>query len=331
MSDGGFYSYIINRWNSGHWLHLIIGGEKKMDMTRISHDVAVYGGYIDDDNELMQSASGGIATALAEQMIDAGGYVAGVAYSEDFYKAEYIIINDKNDLEKLKGSKYVETEKKDIYKKVQSLLIQGEKVLFIGLPCTVAAMYKFLGERVENLLTCELICHGPTLAKVHKEYISYLEQVYNSKIIEFSVRHKKKEWLPLYLYAKFANGQEFEKPFNSTEYGFAFFVLGKESCYNCRFKGDKRCADIMIGDFWGVTEEDEFWNKKGVSVIFAETDKGNEVLNVLQGVKLFPTSFEKAVTNNPMVLKSKVRNLQREKFKKLFEEKGLMYAVRHSI
>ncbi len=161
-----------------------------MDMTRISHDVAVYGGYIDDDNELMQSASGGIATALAEQMIDAGGYVAGVAYSEDFYKAEYIIINDKNDLEKLKGSKYVETEKKDIYKKVQSLLMQGEKVLFIGLPCTVAAMYKFLGERVENLLTCELICHGPTLAKVHKEYISYLEQVYNSKIIEFSVRHK---------------------------------------------------------------------------------------------------------------------------------------------
>lgn len=162
-----------------------------MDMTKQSHDVAVYGGYIDNDNKLMQSASGGIATALAEQMIEAGGYVAGVSYSEDFHKAEYIIVKDKHGLEKLKGSKYIETDKKDVYVRVKSLLARGDKVLFIGLPCTVAALYRFLGERTENLLTCELICHGPTSTKVHEEYVSYLEKKYNSKIIGFSVRHKK--------------------------------------------------------------------------------------------------------------------------------------------
>lgn len=175
------------------------------------------------------------------------------------------------------------------------------------------------------------MCHGPTSSKVHEEYVSYLENKYKSKIIEFSVRHKKHDWLSTYLYAKFENGKKFEKPFYSTEYGFAFNVLGRESCYNCHFKGDFRCADIMIGDFWGATEKDDFWNKKGVSVIFAETEKGNDALKSLEQVKLFPTTFEKAVANNPMVIKSKVKNPKKEKFEKLFAEKGLFYAVKHTM
>ncbi len=299
-----------------------------MSSTIQSHDIAIYGGYLDDDDSLMQSASGGIATALAKKMIEEGGYVAGVAYSEDYHRAEYIVTNSKYDLDKLRGSKYIEADKKDIYKQVKKLLENGEKVLFIGLPCTVAAIYSFLGERTENLLTCELICLGPTSAKVHEEYVSYLENKYKSKIVDFSVRHKKDGWKPSYLYARFENGKKFEEPFYSTEYAFAFSLLGRESCYNCKFKGDFRRGDIMIGDFWGATEEDEFWNKKGVSVIFAETKKGNKEIESLQGVKLFRTTFEKAITRNPMVIKSRIKNPQREKFAKLFAEKGLMYAVK---
>lgn len=86
----------------------------------------------------------------------------------------------------------------------------------------------------------------------------------------------------------------------------------------------------MVGDFWGATEKDEFWNKKGISAIYAETEKGNKALKALQGVKLFPTTFEKAVANNQMVIKSKEKSPQREKFSKLFAEKGLIYAAAHS-
>ena len=56
-----------------------------------NHDVAVYGSYLEDESKLLQSASGGAATALSEFMLAEGGYVAGVAYSKDFYNAEYII------------------------------------------------------------------------------------------------------------------------------------------------------------------------------------------------------------------------------------------------
>ena len=80
-----------------------------------AHDVAVYGGYLNDDAKILQSASGGIATALSEFMLQQGGYVIGVSYSDDFYKAEYVIIDNISDIQKLKGSKYIEFDKKNIY------------------------------------------------------------------------------------------------------------------------------------------------------------------------------------------------------------------------
>lgn len=295
-----------------------------------NHDVAVYGGYLENNDELLKSASGGIATALAEYMIEQGGYVAGVAYSEDFYNAEYILFHDKSNIARLRGSKYIECDKKRIYADVKALVNAGEKVLFFGLPCTVTAMYKYIGNRPDSLITCELVCHGPTRAKVHKEYVESLEKKYKSKIIDFSVRYKKDEWLPAYLYAKFSNGSIFEEPFYDTEYGYAFSVLGKESCYHCAFKGNNRQGDIMVGDFWGADETDDFWNKYGVSSIFAETEKGNAFLLSTPGIKLYPTTFERAVQSNPMVIQSKTKSSDREKFSKLLSEKGLAYAAKHT-
>lgn len=131
-----------------------------------SHDLACYAGYIKDDTELLECTSGGIATALARQMIQDGGYVAGVAYSDDFYRAEYLITRNESDLNKFKGSKYFHFDKKTIYKDIKVLLDSNERVLFFGLPCIVAALRSFLGRDYDNLIACELICHGPTSQKV---------------------------------------------------------------------------------------------------------------------------------------------------------------------
>lgn len=294
------------------------------------HDVAIYGGYIDDNSLLLQSTSGGIATAMAQHMIDKKGYVVGVTYSEDFHSAEYVIIDSKLDIDKLKGSKYIECEKAHLFSKVKEILDAGENLLFFGLPCIVAALYKFLGYRPDKLLTCELICYGPTSAEIHSQYIDYLENKFKGKIIDFSVRRKRESWTPTYLYAKFDNGEIFEKLFSETEYGYAFSVFGREACYQCRFKGNNRKGDIMIGDFWGADENDPYWNKYGVSVIFAETDKGNNFLCSVPNIKLFSTTFEKAVKGNQMVIKSKVKMKNREKFSRLFKKRGLFYAAKHS-
>jgi len=296
-----------------------------------SHDVAVYGGFLSEDARILQSTSGGIATALSEYMLSHNGYVAGVVYSEDFYRAEYIITNDIADIDRLKGSKYIDCDKKSIYSDVKELLDSGEKVLFFGLPCVVAALYKSIGGRPENLLTCELVCHGPTVPRVHSDYVTFLEKKHKSKVVDFSVRYKTDSWIPAYLYAKFENGKIFKKPLNETEYGFGFAVLAKNSCYDCKFKGNNRQADIMLGDFWGATDKDEYYNKYGVSSVFAETSKGDDFLRKIPGVKLFPVTFEKAVEKNPMVIKSRDVDSRRDRFADMLSRNGLIYAVNHSM
>ncbi len=294
------------------------------------HDIAVYAGFLENDAELLECTSGGIATALARHIIQRGGYVAGVAYSGDFYKAEYKVINQEDQLDEFKGSKYIEVEKGDVFHDVKTLLDAGERVLFFGLPCIVGAVKSFLKREYDNLITCELVCHGPTSPKVHTEYVKHLENRFGSRVTDFSVRKKREVWTPPYLYAKFENGREFERPFYSTEYGYAFSVMGRGSCYDCKFKGNNRMGDIMIGDFWGAKPEDIFWNDKGVSVIFVHTDKGKELLHAVEGIRLFETTFERAVSNNPMVIQSKERKPEREKFKRLLDQKGLIYAAYHS-
>ena len=87
----------------------------------------------------------------------------------------------------------------------------------------------------------------------------------------------------------------------------------------------------MIGDYWGATENDAFWNSRGISSVFAETDKGNAVLKALPGIKLFPSSFERALEKNPMVIKSRECAQKRDAFAELLEKNGLIYAVNHSL
>lgn len=295
-----------------------------------NHDIAAYAGYLSNSEELLQCSSGGIATALAKKMIQNGGYVAGVAYSDDFYQAQYEIVHTENELHRFQGSKYVSVHKGTIYRDVKDLLDAGQSVLFFGLPCIVAALRSFLSQDYPNLLTVELICHGPTVAKVHSDYVKYLEQKFQGKVIEFSVKRKKEAWTPGYLYAKFDNGKEFQEEFYHTEYGYAFSVLSTPACYACPFRGNNRTGDLMIGDFWGATPEDEFWNPLGVSSILAHTQRGVSFLESVDGVRLFPTSFERIVEKNQNIIRPRARRAETAKFEALLQNHDLFYSVRHS-
>lgn len=302
-----------------------------MNEEKSRHDIAVYAGYVEDNKELMECSSGGIATAISRKIIREGGYVAGVAYSEDFYSVRYEIAHTEAELEKFKGSKYIDAEKGSIYKDVKALLDAGEKVLFFGIPCVVAALKAYLKEEYENLISCQLVCEGPTTMEVHRQYVEYLEKKFGSKLAEFTVRRKKDAWIPKYMYAKFENGKVFERNFRRTEYCYAFKVYAKTSCYNCQFKGDNRKGDMTLGDFWGATPKDVFWNEKGISSIFVHTEKAKKLLLETEGIKLFESDFERATAENPMLIKSRKMRPEREKFEKLFKKKGLIYAAKHSM
>lgn len=57
-------------------------------------------------------------------------------------------------------------------------------------------------------------------------------------------------------------------------------MISRPCCYSCRFASTDRPGDITVGDFWGIERSHpELVNKKGVSLIFVNTEKGLNLFN----------------------------------------------------
>ncbi len=277
-----------------------------------------YSGFYRDTQKLLQSASGGAASVVSEAVIRNGGAVFGACYSPDFRTAEFACIERLEDLGRLKGSKYIPTLKRvlldgeyvPLWPLAAEKLNEGREVLFTGLDCDVAALKSYLkANHVEasRLYTVDLICFGPVIPEVHRQYIEALEKKHHSHLKSFTVRHKAKGWTPMYIRAEFEDGREFLTLFPETDYGRAFNVYTREQCYKCRFKGANHQADMTIGDYWGLTPEMEGWNKNGVSIFIVRTEKGQDLISRIDpqefALKSEDVSF--AVEHNPMYYQSR--------------------------
>ena len=126
--------------------------------------------------------------------------------------------------------------------------------------------------------------------------------------------------------AEFANGDAYQKEFFQTEYGMAFMIFSRPSCYNCRYKGDSRVADVTLGDFWGMPKRHSAWNKYGVSNIFVHTEKGRTLVQGLDGFTLYDSDLEHALLSQPLVSKSTKRSPNRELFADVLKKDGLFAA-----
>ena len=235
-----------------------------------SHNLQVLQGYFKNKDKYLESASGGAATALSEGIIEQGGCIFGSTYYDGFKRAKYVKVESIEDLSLLKSSKYIETENGNIYKDVLEELESKRQVLFTGLPCDIGGLKCFLGKEYDNLYTCELICHGPTAQKVQEQFIEYLSDKYKSRVIYFNSRYKVSETSIPYIKVIFESGREYTKPLWDTEYGYAFAVYNRLSCYDCVFKGNKRVADITVGDSWCA---EKLGKDKAVSIIYTHTKK----------------------------------------------------------
>ena len=120
------------------------------------------------DDVRIKASSGGAASAMMEYFVNDGGYVAACL----FRNGEFIfdITDKKEELIHFKGSKYVKSNPIGIYDKVIGKLKTGNKVLFIGLPCQVAAIKNYMmtmsANIGENLYAVDLICHGAPSPKI---------------------------------------------------------------------------------------------------------------------------------------------------------------------
>lgn len=291
-----------------------------------------YAGYSVREEVISGCTSGGFATALSEVILDDGGVVFGVKYSDDFIKAEYVRVDSPCDLRALMGSKYVQSEKGYIFKDVKAVLNEGRKVLFVGCPCDVSALKLYLGKEYEGLYTCELVCMGVTSYRIAEEYKKYTEKKNRAKLVSINARSKKNGWFVSNLEEKFDNGKTKYTALYASYYGYGFQVYNRPSCFNCRFRDKNGVADFRVGDFWGIKETDEFWNGRGVSCIFVRSEKGLGLVPQIteKDFKFFETDYKTATESNMSSLKNKSQHYieLRERFAAVFKEKGLVSACR---
>ena len=259
-----------------------------------------------------KSASGGAFTAMAKWVLDEGGAVCGAAYDQD-WSVKHVVVEQKADLEQLKGSKYAESRIDDCFAKVKELCRQKRKVLFSGTPCQVAGLKAFLGRDYANLFCVDLICHGVPSAKVLQKALS--EYTNGAKVYKLDMRDKSQGWMNEYrvnVNDERVRGVDF--PFIMA---FARNLCLRKSCGDCPFARLPRQGDITIGDFWGVDKYYPDYNdRKGTSVAVVNNDKGKALLEAIKNRLGLceEVPLEKVHENNYNLIKSSSHNCCRSSF-----------------
>lgn len=294
-----------------------------------THNIEARAGWHTDKKTLAESSSGGFFSALSQAVFDVGGKVAGAVYSEDFRAVEFFLADNYAQTEKMRGSKYVQGRKADIYAKIKSALATSA-VLFCAAPCEVAALISYLGKNPENLYTCDFLCHGPTTPLALSQTVDFLQEKYRAKISSLTMRHKRFGWFKKHIFrCEFSNGKVFEKFFGNMPLGKAFSVLKRKSCLDCKFKNDNRAADITMADYWNIVDNRDGieYNKDGTSLVIVNTPKGAEIFSRVKNFESVDTlDFFKRHTPHALVHCAPI-SPARKSLEADFAAKGLVKAV----
>lgn len=244
--------------------------------------IKAYSAYSNDSGIVSESTSGGVFSELALQTINDNGIVIGVSYEED--KVKHIVIENEKDLEKLRGSKYIQSYTGNIYKTVKEKLKDNKKVLFSGTPCQCAAMKNMIGDD-ENLIIVDIVCHGVPSYKVFEKAN---QDRFEKPITKVEFRNKSKGWTN-YNIKYYSNHQLVKTVTHNYDEYFIGYIKNyylMKSCYNCEFASIPRVADISLGDFWGIeTIDKEFFDNnenRGVSLVYVNNSKGAELFNKIK-------------------------------------------------
>lgn len=291
-----------------------------------------------DENKIMKSASGGIFAVFAEYFLSIGGIVYGVALIEEngVLEPKHIGVNNLEDLPKLLGSKYVQSDINNVYKKIRILLNDKKQILFSGTPCQVAGLKAFLGRDYNNLFTIDIICHGVPNAEFFKGYLEILEKKFNGKVLDFKFRDKTSGWGLNSKVNLLINNKRETKYLLVEESTYYHMFLDsqnyRQNCYKCKYTNRHRTGDITIGDYWGIEKEHPellkingglLDSEKGISAIIINTEKGKLGVERLgQEILYFDTTYEKVANMNMQLRKPSKYGKYRDKIMNLYKIGG---------
>ena len=272
--------------------------------------ISVYAAVHKDSDTRNNSSSGGVFSALASSVLRERGVVFGALFNNR-WEVVHGYIQNEDELWRLRGSKYVQSQVGNSYEDARFFLESGKKVLFTGTPCQIAGLKSYLKKDYENLVAVDVICHGVPSPGVFRRYLleelqKFALQGDKNSVLSHSIhgipnrdaldddklrqikgisfRDKRKGWkkfsFTLTLAKASADGKENTVLLSSTLYknpflrGFMKNIYLRPSCYSCHFKCFKSGSDITLGDFWGVGHYlPKMEDDRGVSAVFLNTQK----------------------------------------------------------
>lgn len=267
-----------------------------------------------DERIRSTSRSGAAFVAFSDYVLEQGGVVYGAAMQADF-SVRHIRAESKETRDKMKGAKYVQSDVTGIYPQVAKDLADGRSVLFSGTPCQVSGLHAILdAKRIvkDNLICCDLVCHGTPSPALWKDYIAFVEKKHGSAIRKADFRDKSFGWDSHCESFVLANG----KKIVSRDYTDLFYdhIMMRPSCHKCHFANVNRVADITLADFWGVEKNDASFNdNKGVSLVLISSEKGSEILEKVKNqLQWFGCDIKNCL--QPTLIKPTLVSGRREQF-----------------
>lgn len=306
-----------------------------------------------NDEERMNSSSGGVFLPLAREVINQGGVVFGAVYDES-WEVHHVYAEKIEDVYPMMGSKYLQSKIENSFKDAERFLKQGREVLFVGSPCQIAGLRTYLrNKQYPNLLAVDFLCHGVPSPGVWRRYLAETYGGYNAKeqsrlqatagknsvllsslnatspIGDIKFRDKTESgWKKFRFVVRQKSASKadqntvlssdihYDNPFMR---GFLSDIYLRPSCYACKCKNGVNHSDMTIADFWGINQvAPEFDDDKGVGLVLLNTKKGEDYFSRLS-MNVLPSTLEQAHFYNGGFNEHTKAHPKRDKFFMLIE------------
>lgn len=265
------------------------------------------------------SSSGGFFFAIAKQFIEEGGLVCGCVWNDNVMP-EHILTDSEQDLTKMMGSKYVQSDISKVYKPIQEALAMRKKVVFFGVPCQIYALKKYFNDN-SNLTLIAIVCHGVMSRSVWETYLNDIHP--HERVVSCTMRNKDKGWKNYGLVVQFKDGYCHRTYRNTDGLLLRCYTDGlfeRERCLSCQFKESMIKADIVLGDGWGTNSiVQKMDDGKGISGVIVCTKKGEKLWKLIENQFVInEVPLDLIIESNQRIVKPAEKNKGTDRFYRQF-------------
>lgn len=249
-----------------------------------------------DDFVRLHSSSGGMFTAISDLILYEGGVVYGAVFDENLH-VRHARAETPHERNRMRGSKYTQSDMGTVFTMVCDDLNAGLPVLVSGTPCQIDRLIRYLCIKdipINKLYTCDFICLGTPSPRLWLDYLRYAEKKYKSTIE--AVNFRSKTWFPWQNtgLAHTLSEQVIYSPSSNNLYFslFSSHLFLRPCCYSCGYIGNHQ-SDITMADYWGIENiMPDFNDDVGISILYVNTVKGQEILKNVSSSLVLRTSTE---------------------------------------